>query len=156
MKGRRAARRLAVDVLYEAAIRDELPLEAFDARTSEGWVVATADDDEGEEHEEPREDAISYARTLVEGVQMHQAATDELIARYADRWALQRMPVIDLTILRIAVFELLHAQDVPVAVAINEAVELGKELSTDDSGRFINGVLGKLAEEQLEPEPDDA
>ncbi len=149
MKERRAARRIAVDVLYEAEIRGSLPSEALDERQRAGWVVPTADDlsGPGSEEEERVEASVTYARRLIEGVQEHQADTDALIERYADRWAIDRMPVIDRTLLRMAIFEMLWGEDVPVAVAINEAVELAKELSTDDSGRFVNGILGRIAEE---------
>jgi transcription antitermination protein NusB len=145
MRERRLARRLALDVLYEAEIKDRLPLEAFEARAREGWVDATSDETlEGSP--EVAQEVLDYARRLVEGVQSHQADIDETIARYADRWAITRMPVVDRTLLRIALFELLWREDIPVPVAINEAVELAKELSTDDSGRFINGLLGRVAE----------
>jgi len=159
VKSRRAARRLALDVLYEAEIRDVLPEEAFEMRRSGGWVVPTPDDqapsDESEgvpspAEEDPTENSLAYALALVEGVQAHQADTDELIARYADRWAIQRMPVIDRTLIRMAIYELIWRDDIPVAVAINEAVELAKELSTDDSGRFVNGLLGRIVEAQAE------
>jgi transcription antitermination protein NusB len=145
MKERRAARRLALDVLYEAEIRDLLPQEAFESHRSEGWVVPGAEDDPSPRHA-LSDEALAYAEALVHGVQSHQADIDALIARYADRWAIQRMPVVDRTLLRIAMYELLWRDDIPVAVAINEAVELAKELSTDDSGRFINGLLGRIAE----------
>jgi N utilization substance protein B len=143
---RRAARRLALDALYEAEIRDMLPLEAFQERSSARWSATSEDGAEG--LEEPSAEAFGYARGLVEGVQAHQAELDELIASYADRWALGRMPVIDRNLLRIGLFELLWGEDIPVAVAINEAVELAKSLSTDDSGRFINGLLGRIAEDR--------
>lgn len=148
MKARRAARRLALDVLYEAEIRDELPSEAWEARRAEGWVVATAGDqgETDEPAEEPSEEALEYASDLVKGVQSHHADIDELIAAHADRWAIERMPVVDRTLLRIALFELLWRDDIPVAVGINEAVELAKSYSTEDSGRFINGLLGRIVE----------
>ena len=150
MKERRAARRLALDVLYEAEIRDLLPLEAFANHSSGEWVVAAPDDsqDEPDPAEQPGKGAVDYARILVTGVQTHQADIDALIATYADRWAIQRMPVIDRTLCRIAVYELMWCSDVPVPVAINEAVELAKSLSTDDSGRFVNGLLGRIAEKE--------
>ncbi|MFN2488473.1 MAG: transcription antitermination factor NusB [Actinomycetota bacterium] len=141
-RSRRSARRLALDVLYEAEIRAWLPLEAYEARRAEGWV----DDHAG--GEEPAPEALEYARTLIEGVQRHQADLDALIARYADHWALQRMPVIDRNLLRISLVELLWGDDVPIAVSINEAVELAKSMSTDDSGRFINGLLGRIVEDR--------
>jgi N utilization substance protein B len=149
MKGRRAARRLAVDALYEAEIRDRLPTETFEIQQAAGKVVA-GEDEGAAPQEDPgtHDDAVGYGRSLVEGVQEHHAAIDEMLARYADRWAIDRMPVIDRTLLRIALFELLWGQDIPVPVAINEAVELAKELSTEDSGRFINGLLGRIAEKE--------
>jgi transcription antitermination protein NusB len=153
LRTRRAARRLALDVLYAAEIRDELPADALRARKSGDWVVPAAEDatdpPEGlveEDSPGSPSEALEYARALVEGVQAHQADIDELIARYADRWAITRMPVIDRTVVRIALFELLWRDDVPVPVAINEAVELVKALSTEDSGRFVNGLLGRIAE----------
>lgn len=147
MKERRVARRLAVDVLYEAEIRDQLPRDALAAKRRNGWSGPRSDDSSGTATSPgPSEEAIAYAEAIVTGVQDHQADIDELIARYADRWAIQRMPVIDRTLLRMALFELLWREDIPVAVAINEAVELAKALSTEDSGRFINGLLGRVVE----------
>ncbi len=148
MKERRAARRIAVDVLYEAEIRGTLPTEALATRQADGWVVPTAGDatEDPSHSSTPSDEAIAYARFLVEGVQSAQAEIDELISRYADRWTIDRMPVVDRTLLRIAIFELFWAPDVPVPVAINEAVELAKSLSTEDSGRFVNGLLGRVAE----------
>jgi N utilization substance protein B len=81
---------------------------------------------------------------LVRGVEQHQAQLDEAIAAHAKGWTLTRMPTIDRTVLRIAGFELLGRPEVPVAVVLNEAVELVKRFSTDDSGRFVNGVLAAL------------
>lgn len=81
---------------------------------------------------------------LVEGVALHQTAIDEAISAHAKGWTLQRMPTIDRNVLRIAAFELLGRPDVPVAVVLDEAVELAKRFSTDDSGRFVNGVLSAL------------
>ncbi len=150
MQVRSAARRVALDVLYEAEIRGSLPVEAFELRTASGWVVPSAADEgkdlAGTESGSPSDEVLNYARHLVAGVQKHHAAIDELIARYADRWAIERMPMIDRNVIRIALFELLWADDVPVPVAINEAVELAKAFSTDDSGRFVNGLLGRIAE----------
>lgn len=150
MQLRSAARRLALDVLYEAEIRGWLPNEAFERHASSGWVVPAPGDQEGDGEpgstEPPSDEVVAYALELVTGVQEHHAEIDELIARYADRWTIERMPMIDRNVIRIALFELLWGDDVPVPVAINEAVELVKALSTDDSGRFVNGLLGKIAE----------
>ncbi len=142
---RRAARRLALDVLYEAEIRQMAPLEAYRERARLGWSVGEAE--ELVPAEEVSADVLAYARTLVAGVEERRPEVDALIVSHSDRWALERMPVIDRSLLRMAIFELRWGEDVPVAVVINEAVELAKSLSTDDSGRFINGVLGRIAEE---------
>jgi transcription antitermination protein NusB len=84
-----------------------------------------------------------FTRTLVEGVAGDAVRIDELIARYARRWTINRMPVVDRTVLRLATYELLH-ESTAAAVVINEAVELVKSLSTDDSGRYVNGVLDSI------------
>lgn len=154
MKARRTARRIALDVLYEAEIRGSLPRDALQERERNGWVVATSEDLSGplENETGPSGESVAYARRLIEGVQDHNADIDELIGRYADRWAIERMPVVDRTLLRMAVFEMLWGDDVPVAVVINEAVELAKQLSTEDSGKFINGLLGRIAEMTGRPE----
>jgi N utilization substance protein B len=153
------ARRIALDVLYEAAIRDSLPLDSFRHREEAGWAqTAAPQEDEPEsmrESADPSPETIAYARSLVVGVQDHQAEIDEMIARYADRWALDRMPIVDKSLLRMAMFELLWGQEIPVAVAINEAVELAKFFSTDDSGRFINGLLGRVVEEMPREDPGE-
>ena len=91
------------------------------------------------------DDVIDYATRLIEGVQENSATIDEQISGCSQRWSLERMPVVDKSILRMAVFELLWVTEVPTAVVINEAVELAKLLSTAESGKFINGILGKLA-----------
>ena len=89
---------------------------------------------------------------LVTGVETHAAELDAAIAAKAKGWALERMPVLDLNVLRLAAFELSERSDVPVAVVLDEAVKLAKRFSTDDSGKFVNGVLATLSEELR---PDD-
>jgi N utilization substance protein B len=143
---RRAARRLALDVLYEAEIKDVLPVEAYAESAPRGGIRSS--EDEGEAGAPVADEVLEYSLSLVEGVQEHQADIDSLIVSHADRWAITRMPVIDRNLLRIGLFELLWGEGVPVAVVINEAVELAKALSTDDSGRFINGLLGRIVEEE--------
>jgi N utilization substance protein B len=125
---RRAARKRALDVLYEADLRDR-PLPE---------VLAA--------HLEPDapDPLPEFALVLVRGVHRHREEIDGLISEHARGWRLPRMPVIDRNVLRMGVFELLHAPEIPRAVAINEAVALAKELSTDDSGRFVNGLLSRI------------
>ena len=111
----------------------------------EGWSVTLPDPGKGSQGV-PSDEAVDYATRLVEGVQEHAPQIDRLIDKSAERWALERMPVIDRNLLRMGVFELLWMADVPTAVVINEAVELAKSLSTDESGRFVNGILGRIAQ----------
>jgi len=98
-----------------------------------------------------------FATEVTEGVERERDTLDELIARYSRGWTLHRMPVLDRVVLRMGTFELLHRPDVPAGVAIAEAVELAKRFSTDDSGRFVNGVLAAIAAEvrpgQTRPRP---
>jgi N utilization substance protein B len=150
MKERRLARRIALDVLYDSEIRSRLPTESLEERGEAGWSLPETDEGEdGEALAEPPPEAAEYATKLVQGIQEHAAAIDALIVEYVDRWAIRRMPVIDRNLIRMGVYELLWEKDIPVAVVINEAVELAKALSTDDSGRFINGVLGRVAREEV-------
>ncbi len=149
MKERRLARRIALDVLYDSEIRGRLPMESLEERRRAGWSLPEGDGGEEEALVDPPPETAVYAARLVEGIQERAADIDSLIVEYVDRWAIQRMPVIDRNLIRIGVFELLWEKDIPVAVVINEAVELAKSLSTDDSGRFINGVLGRVAREEV-------
>lgn len=87
-----------------------------------------------------------YAVTLVEGVVRTWAEINDLLATYSQGWTVERMPAVDRAILRLATWELLHSDEVPEAVTISEAVALAKDLSTDDSPAFINGLLGRIAE----------
>lgn len=117
------ARERALILLYEAETKGIAPSEVLAAQ------IATPD---------------HLTTVLVEGVQAHQAQLDEAIASHAKGWTLARMPAIDRIVLRVAAFELLGRREVPVAVVLDEAVELAKRFSTDDSGRFVNGVLAAL------------
>jgi len=132
MPARRKARKRALDVLYEADQRDLPPgevLRSYLARI-----------------EQPRPDHMDYAVTLIEGVAENLDRIDELISSYAEGWTIDRMPVVDRNLARIAVYELLYLPDIDDPVAISEAVELAKQMSTDDSPRFLNGILGRIAE----------
>lgn len=137
MSARTKARKRALDMLFQADVRNER-LSAV--------VHAEAQRAAGEPD---RMASWLYAREIVDGVDDHREEIDELITTYAQGWTLERMPNIDRALLRLASWELLHNADVPAAVAIDEAVELAKELSTEDSGRFVNGVLGRIAEHRV-------
>lgn len=133
MSARGKARKRAVDVLFEADLRAVDPLEV---------LLATERRREAE-RQAPLND---YARELVEGVCANRERIDELLATYSHGWTLPRMPAVDRAILRVAAFELLWQDDVPSGVVISEAVDLAGELSTDDSGTFVNGLLARIDE----------
>ncbi|WP_156753886.1 transcription antitermination factor NusB [Actinokineospora pegani] len=129
MGARSKARKRAVDLLFEAAVRGSDPVTIMADRVGSPDVPPIND----------------YTVALVEGISSHRTRIDELLTEHAEGWSLARMPAVDLAVLRLGLYELLWAQDVPDAVAIDEAVQLAKSLSTDDSPRFINGVLGRIA-----------
>lgn len=132
MAARSKARKRAVDLIYEADLRGADPVSTLAER------VALADP--------PISD---YTIELIEGVTEHRAAIDQLLTDYSEGWTLDRMPGVDRAVLRVGLYELLWATDVPDAVAIDEAVELAKLLSTDESPKFVNGILGRVLRDQL-------
>ncbi len=132
MGARTKARKRALDLLFEADQRASDPLALLRER------LPAADPPVPE-----------YTVTLVEGVVAHRERIDELLSTYSHGWTLDRMPSVDLQLLRLGVFELLWNDEVPDAVAIDEAVELARSLSTDESPSFINGLLGRIV--QLKP-----
>lgn len=132
VKGRHLARKRAVDLLFEAEARGLTPAAAAAARAALAEVT-------------PEVAALpGYTTTVADGVTEHAAHIDDLITSHLQGWTLERLPAVDRAILRVAVWELLHAEDVPEPVAVDEAVQLAKELSTDDSPGFVNGVLGQV------------
>ncbi|MEY3677099.1 MAG: hypothetical protein RL351_326 [Actinomycetota bacterium] len=133
MSARTKARKRAVDAVFAADLRKISPLTLLDD------VADLAADRQNQET------IFGYARSIVQGVVDHHEEIDDLLETYSQGWALDRMPNLDRAILRVAVWEILHNPDVPDAVAVNEAVELAKELSTDDSGSFVNGLLSRIA-----------
>jgi transcription antitermination protein NusB len=153
----RTARTRALKVLFQADLRGVSPAEALarladdaqaraildavepiDETTGEPIAIPTLDEDPATTRDAPAIDG--FTRRLVTGVSEHLDELDAVIGRHAHRWQVSRMPAVDRAVLRLAAYELLH-EDTPHAVTIDEAVNLAKELSTDDSGRYVNGVL---------------
>jgi N utilization substance protein B len=132
MAARTKARKRAVDVLYEADLRSRDPLTVLRDRIADGNPPVP-----------------EHAIRLVEGSVEQRARIDELIEEHASGWSLDRLPDVDRAILRMAVYELLWVDDVPDAVVIDEAVELAKTLSTDDSPAYVNGVLGGIVKAEI-------
>lgn len=131
-RGRHQARKRAVDLLFEAEARGITPAEVAESRSALSQTQSDVSP------------LNPYTVTVARGVTEHTAHIDDLIAAHLQGWTLDRLPAVDRAILRVAVWELLHAEDVPEPVAVDEAVELAKQLSTDDSPGFVNGVLGQV------------
>jgi N utilization substance protein B len=129
MSARTKARKRAIDVLFEAEQRNLPPVQVLAER------IAQADPPVPE-----------YSVSLVEGVAGHRERIDEVLSTYSQGWTLDRMPAVDRALLRVGAYEILFCDDVPDAVAVNEAVDLARSLSTDDSPAFVNGLLGRVVE----------
>jgi N utilization substance protein B len=133
MSARTKARKRALDILFQADVRGD---EIATILAAEAKRAA---------NEPARQASWLYAREIVDGVIDNREAIDEQITTFAKDWSLARMPAVDRAVLRLAAWEILYNDEVPAAVAIDEAVELAKEFSTDDSGSFVHGVLARIA-----------
>jgi N utilization substance protein B len=133
VSSRAKSRKRAVDAVFAADLRKISPITLLDE-------VAQLYADR-----QNQDEIFGYARRMVLGVVESNQQIDDLIETYSLDWSIDRMPAVDRAILRVAVWEILHNEEVPDAVAINEAVELAKEISTDDSPAFINGLLSKIS-----------
>ncbi len=127
MGARSKARKRALDILYAADVRGETGSEALDRVSADGSA--------------PPND---YTGVLVRGVTDHRERIDEIVTAHAKGWTLERMPAVDRNVLRLGVFEMLYVDDVPPGVAISESMALVRDLSTDESPQFVNGVLGAV------------
>ena len=132
MSARSKARKQALDVLYESDIRGNDLLQTLQSRD----VV-----EEGPDARPIRD----YTKELVNGVAENRRKIDELITTYAQGWDMDRLPAVDRNILRLGIFEILWSSEVPISVAIDESLALAKELSSDESSKYIHGVLGRIA-----------
>lgn len=136
MQERRKARHQALHILYQREITGETIGEILGRC---GW---------SEEDGEP----LPFTRELLSGVEVHQAQLDGAIEGISENWVLSRMPIVDRNILRMAAYEILFDDDIPDSVSINEAVEMAKVYGGDDSSKFVNGILGRLADEHVRGE----
>ncbi|TAM69953.1 MAG: transcription antitermination factor NusB [Microbacteriaceae bacterium] len=134
MSARTKARKRALDILYSADMRQS-PIATVLAAEAERAASEPA-----------RAASWLYAREIVDGVQDHLTEIDELIETYAQGWTVARMPAVDRAVVRIGIWELLYNDEVPAGVAISEAVEAAAALSTEDSPRFVSGLLSKIAQ----------
>jgi N utilization substance protein B len=161
MGKRRDARERAIQFLFQFDLN---PPENLDETLGQFWetqrqAALLADKDGANWGEVPElppptaEDLLvrEFAEPLIRGVIEHRAECDAIIARHAKNWGLPRMAAVDRNILRLSIFEMLHRDDIPPVVSINEAVDIAKKYSTEDSGKFVNGILDKVKGELLRP-----
>ncbi|MEW6409446.1 MAG: transcription antitermination factor NusB [Nitrospirota bacterium] len=134
MGRRRKAREIALQVLYQIDIRQEKLTEEFLDEALYDCKNISINDEMAE-----------YSKKLIRGIMENLTSIDDIIAHFAANWRIDRMAVVDRNILRIAVYELKYRDDIPSKVAINEAIEIAKRYSTEDSGTFINGILDGVA-----------
>ena len=131
MSARSKARKQALDLLYEADIRKLSPLHVLESRPVE----------EGPDARPIRD----YTKSLIEGIEQNRRKIDELITTYAQGWDMDRLPAVDRNILRLGIYEIVWLDELADAIAIDEALTLAKDLSTDESAGYIHGVLGRIA-----------
>jgi transcription antitermination factor NusB len=140
MRNRTRARETALQILYQVDLRGDALLDELDELLLS---------DEG------TEESTEFARGLVTGAIEARERSDRLITEAAEHWDISRMAVVDRNILRLAVYEIICRQDIPPKVSINEAIELGKKYSTEQSGSFINGILDRIRRQSIETPGDD-
>lgn len=138
MHERTRARRQALNILYQR----EITGDSIDRILELGSYSR----EEGE--------LSDFCRSLLDGVEEHQVEIDEALSEISEHWSVSRMPLVDRSILRLAAYEILFADDIPASVSINEAVEMAKVFGGDDSSKFVNGVLGRLAETSEEEQSE--
>ena len=164
---RRTAREMALQMLYQSDLGGSSLPQIFSSFDVTEYLFPGWDEEESKSEAagEPRRnrprgsrrrlqqvhEAFEYARTLVEGTLEHREEIDRLIRDQADNWRLERMPAVDRNILRLAVFEMLHQRDVPKLVVVDEAIELAKRFGSEQSGRFVNGLLDGLLKQHTFP-----
>jgi N utilization substance protein B len=157
---RRTAREMAVQMLYQSDlggsplpnIFNTFDLSEYLAREASAERRKTAEErEEFTKRRQRVQEAFEYAQSLVRGTLENQERIDELIRSQADNWRLERMPAVDRNILRLAIFEMLHEQDTPKLVVLDEAIELAKKFGSEQSGRFVNGLLDGLLKQHTFP-----
>ena len=150
MGKRRMAREMAVQMLYQRDLGDSEVAALLGSFDVPDFLAETASDEESAGAAAPAarlqeaREAFDYARKLVDGTVAHREEIDALLRAQADNWRLERMPPVDRNVLRLAVYELMHELDVPKLVVLDEAVELAKRFGSEQSGRFVNGLLDGL------------
>ena len=152
MRKRTRAREIALMMLTQAELRGQEAIDEFE-QVLQAVPAEEPEDDDEREMQDLREsfskpEIRDFARSLVRGCLDNRPEVDAIISAAAQNWQLSRMAIVDRNILRMAVYEMLHADDIPAKVSINEAIEMGKRYSTQQSGSFINGILDRIRRER--------
>ncbi|MCU6710138.1 transcription antitermination factor NusB [Paenibacillus sp. J5C_2022] len=138
---RRVAREIAVSGLYQMEMNEVTAAEAVD------MLLEELEQDEEKGAGKRTDQTGEFARSLIYGVQQNKRAIDDLLQQFLTGWNVDRLSRVDRQVLRLACYEMVYRDDVPPKAAINEAIELAKHFGTEESGKFVNGVLGKLLKE---------
>ena len=145
---RNTAREIAIHLSYELNFSSGEINELLEQRLSpEGFAALAGESPLYEELPGPKQ--TEYIRSLVSGVAMHQGELDGYIEKYAVGWKFSRIPMVAVAIMRVAMYEVMYRQDIPTSVAINEAVEIAKKYETEETVRFINGILGSFVRQEI-------
>lgn len=148
---RNTAREIAVHLAYELSFTDKTAEELLDSRLNRESFAELAGED-ALYADAPNAKQSEYIRTLVRGVADHAPELDEFIAKYARGWSFERIPLVASAIMRVAMYEILYCRDIPNSVAINEALEIAKKYETDETVKFINGILGSFVRAEISAE----
>ena len=157
---RRTAREMAIQMLYQSDLGGSPLLHIFSTFDLSEYLAKEASAEKRKAAEERDEymkrrlrvqEAFEYAQDLVRGTLENRERIDELIRSQADNWRLERMPAVDRNILRLAIYEMLHEQETPKLVVLDEAIELAKKFGSEQSGRFVNGLLDGLLKQHTFP-----
>ena len=158
MGKRRLAREMAVQMLYQTDLAGSALSDVLSSFDVVDFLHERSAGDDGEAAEDrsdssspDADDALAHARRLVAGTREHLSEIDGLIRSQAENWRLERMPAVDRNVLRLAVYEMLHETDVPKLVVVDEAVEIAKRFGSEQSGRFVNGLLDGLLKRHAFP-----
>ncbi|NBI27613.1 transcription antitermination factor NusB [Chengkuizengella marina] len=138
---RRQAREIIIQCLYQMELNEVTSTSAIDS------IITEQDDVENEGISNIKHEDLKFIKELIDGTFLKKAKIDSLINDYLKGWKIERLSRVDIQILRLAIYEMFYLNDTPPKVIVNEAIELSKYFGTEDSGKFINGVLGKMIKE---------
>ncbi|MBR7146642.1 MAG: transcription antitermination factor NusB [Oscillospiraceae bacterium] len=148
---RNTAREIAVHLAYELSFTDRSVEELLEERLSGESFEALAAEDELYA-EAPNAKQKEYIQAVVSGISVHAPELDEFIAKYAKGWSFERIPLVASAVMRVAMYEILYRSDIPNSVSINEAVEIAKKYETEETVKFINGILGSFVRNEISAE----